>query len=363
MNAMMTKIDDELKELFFDMAHSPFVILDKKLMFIDMNRAAMSTLNINKSDFVGKYLSNVFPCLEGSDRLESYKRIIKTGEPIGLDEISFYKDSATFIFIVKAFKIGEGLGVTILDITSLRSTIDKLKETQNNLQIANKNLKLKNKELEEFSYVAAHDLRAPLINMQSLFSILESSNAITDEVKPIFDKLIYVGKLMQEKLKALNNVIALKTNLEEKKEKVNFRDVVEKIKVMHSEKIVSSRVIIKENFIALPTINYNPVQFESILHNLISNAIKYKHPRRKPIIHVSTHLEGNKPVLIVKDNGIGFDISKGQGKVFGLFKRMHTHVEGLGVGLYIIHSIIVGNGGHILVDSEENKGTQFKVYF
>lgn len=363
MSAKIMNVDNEIKGAFFDMAHTPSVVFDKNMVFLDMNEAAISTLNIKKCDFIGKSILEAFPYLEGTERLESYKRVIETGEPISLDEISFYTDDKTFVFIVRAFKVGEGLGVTTLDITNLITTIDKLKATQNNLQIVNKNLKLKNKELEEFSYVAAHDLRAPLTNMQSLFGMLESSNAITDEVKPIFDKLKYVGKLMCDKLKALNNVIALKSNLEEKKEKVIFKDVVEKIKAIHSEKIIGSRAIIKEDFTALPTINYNPVQFDSILHNLISNAIKYKHPRRKPIIHASTHLENNKPVLIIKDNGLGFDTSNGKNKVFGLFKRMHTHVEGLGVGLYIIHSIIVGNGGKIEVESEENKGTQFKIYF
>ncbi|MDO6490737.1 MAG: ATP-binding protein [Cellulophaga sp.] len=363
MSVEVINVDSEIKGAFFDMAHTPSVIFDKNMVFLDMNEAAISTLNIKKDDFIGKSILEAFPYLEGTERLESYKKVIETGVPISLDEISFYTDDKTFVFIVRAFKVGEGLGVTTLDVTNLIATIDKLKATQNNLEKVNKNLKQKNKELEEFSYVAAHDLRAPLTNMQSLFGMLESSNVITDEVKPIFDKLKYVGKLMCDKLKALNNVIALKSSLEDKKEVVNFKEVVAKIKAIHSEKIINTRAIIKEDFAAYPKINYNAVQFESILHNLISNAIKYKHPRRKPIISVTTQLEDNKPVLIVKDNGLGFDTSNDSTKVFGLFKRMHTHVEGLGVGLYILHSIVVNNGGKVLVESEENKGTQFKIYF
>ena len=363
MSAKPMNIDNELRGVFFDMAHSPFVILDKNLVFVDMNKAATTTLSIKKENFVGKSLLEAFPYLEGSERLKSYKKVIETGKPISIDEISFFTDNKTFKFMVRAFKIGEGLGITTLDISNLMSTIDKLKATQNNLESVNNNLKIKNQELEEFSYVAAHDLRAPLTNMQSLFSMLESSNTITEEAKPIFDKLKHVGKLMCDKLKALNNVIALKANTGNKAEEVNFKEIVEKIKAIHSEKIIESRTIIKEDFTSYPTIKYNPVQFESILHNLISNAIKYKHARRKPLISISTKIEDNKPVLIVKDNGLGFDIKQDPNKIFGLFKRMHTHVEGLGVGLYIIYSIVKNNGGDIKVESEINKGTQFKIYF
>lgn len=363
MSSKPMNVDNELRGVFFDMAHSPFVILDKNLIFVDMNKAATTTLNIDKCDFIGKSLLDAFPHLKGTERLKTYQKVIETGESISLDEVSFYTETKTFKFIIRAFKIGDGLGITTLDVSSLMSSIEQLKATQNSLEAVNENLKSKNQELEEFSYVAAHDLRAPLTNMQSLFAMLESSNTITEEAKPIFDKLKYVGKLMCDKLKALNSVIALKSNLGAKKEKINFKEIVEKIKAIHSEKIIESRTIIKEDFSAYPTIDYNPVQFESILHNLISNAIKYKHARRKPLISISTKIEEDKPVLIIKDNGLGFDTGNDPNKIFRLFKRMHTHVEGLGVGLYIIYTIIKNNGGDIIVESEINKGTQFKIYF
>ncbi|QWX82703.1 PAS domain-containing protein [Cellulophaga sp. HaHaR_3_176] len=363
MDRNIATVENDLKGAFFDMAHSPFVILNKDLVFIDTNQAAISTLNVKREDFIGKSMLELFPYLSGTEKYSAYQKVIETGEPIGLDEVFIHTDKGIFKFIIRAFKIGEGLGITTLDVTNLMNSIEQLKSTQTNLEKVNKNLKQKNQELEEFSYVAAHDLRAPLTNLHSLLDMLEAQNAISEIGKPIFKKVQYVGNQMCDKLKALNNVIALKSSLGKRKEEISFSAIINKIKVTHSEEILNSRTIIKEDFSSCPTILYDPIQFESILHNLISNSIKYKHPKRKPVIYIKTKIVNGKKTLTIKDNGIGFDEDINPNKIFGLFKRMHTHVDGLGVGLYIIHSIINNNGGGIKVNSKINKGTEFKINF
>ena len=356
-------INHKLKGAFFDMAYSPFVILDKDLVFIDVNQVALSTLKIKKEDLIGKSLLDIFPYLEGSERILSYRKVIETGEPIGFDEISLYTDEKILKLTLRAFKIGEGIGIATLDVSNLVNTIEKLKLTQQNLEEVNRNLKRKNQELEEFSYVAAHDLRAPLTNIHSLLDMLQSENAISEAGMPLFEKVQYVTQLMCDKLKALNKVIAIKSPLDAQKKEVNFSEIVKKIKETHSQEIINTRTIIKEDFSSCPTIMYDPIQFESILHNLISNSIKYKHQRRKPVIFLKAKEVKGKVIFSIKDNGLGFDGKISTDKIFGLFKRMHTHVEGLGVGLYIINSIITHNGGKIKVKSEINKGTEFKINF
>ncbi|MBU2997870.1 PAS domain-containing sensor histidine kinase [Cellulophaga baltica] len=357
------EFNNELRGAFFDMAYSPFVILNENLDFIDMNRAVETTLNIEKSDFLGKNILTFFPKIKDNGRLEMYKSVLKTGEPIGFDDVLLETSEGTLNFIIKAFKIGNCLGITTLNVTGLANTIDQLKKTKVNLEATNNKLKRKNEELEEFSYVMSHDLRAPLTNMGSLFKMLMETNGITEEGAPIFEKAVTVGKLMCEKIKALNNVMSIKSNVNSKEEEIKFIEVLNKFKTNNSEKIIENRTIIKEDFSCAPIIKYNNLQLESIIHNLISNAIKYKHPKRKPVINIKTKIENNKINLIVKDNGIGFDDTVDKDKIFGLFKRMHDHVDGLGVGLHIIHSVVVNNGGNIEVKSELNKGTEFKITF
>ncbi len=361
MNHKQLNFNNELRGAFFDMAYSPFVILDENLDFIDMNKAAEVTVNIKREDFLGKNILDFFPYLKVNERYQMYKNVLITGEPIGFDEISFHTDNGIYKFMIKAFKIGNYLGMTTLNVTNLTNTIDQLKSTKVNLLNTNKTLERKNKELEEFSYVTSHDLRAPLTNIGSLLMMLDETNGITDEGKPIFEKVVSVGKLMCEKLKALNNVIALKSTLDNEKKEIEFSEVLKKVKLNQSEKIINNRAIIKEDFSNATSVNYNGIQIESIIQNLISNAIKYKHPRRKPVIYIKTKEVDGRIELTVKDNGIGLDKSIDKDKIFRLFKRMHTHVEGLGVGLYITHFIITNNGGQIEVQSEINKGTEFKI--
>lgn len=363
MKALDGEFDEDLRGAFFNMAYSPFVILNKDLNFVDINQAGLTAIKITREDFIGKNLLEFFPYLKDTERYQQYKNVLVTGEAIGYDQISFHTDKGVLKFMIRAFKIGNFIGMSTLDVTGLTNTIDQLKSTKENLQLVNHNLKRKNQELEEFSYVAAHDLRAPLTNIHSLLDMLEAENAIADNSKPVFDKVQEVAKQMCDKIRALNAVIALKTNNDTKKETVNFSEIIDRIKVNQSEEIISSRTIIKEDFTRTPSILYNQIQVESIMQNLISNAVKYKHQNRKPVIFIKTKLVKGKTVMTIKDNGIGFDQSTPPEKIFGLFKRMHTHVNGLGVGLYVTHSIITNNGGEISVKSEINKGTEFKIIF
>lgn len=352
-----------LRGAFFNTAYSPFVILDKDLFFIDINQAASVLLKTNKTNLVGKHLLEVFPNLVNTAYYNACKKVIKTGISKGFDKLSFHTDKGVFKFSVKLFKIGDEIGISTLDITHMTNAIDKLKATQTNLQNVNRNLKRKNQELEELSYITAHDLKAPLANLNGLFEMLLSENSISESGMYLFEKVQEVTKTMSDKLNALNKIIALKATSESVKEDLNFSSIINKIKAIHTHEIIKSRVIFKEDYSKCDTINYNPIQFESVLHNLITNAIKYRHPKRKPQISIKTEVVKGQKIMTIKDNGIGFDGTIAPDKIFGLFKRMHTHVEGLGVGLYMTNTIIENNGGKITVSSEVNKGTEFKIYF
>lgn len=356
----INEINNEIKSAFFENAYSPFVILDGDMNFVAVNEAGVKTLGISKENFIGKNLLDIFPYLEGTSRFDAYKNVIETGVPIGFDELLFKGANVEFKFMVRAFKIGKYLGVSTLDVTSSIETIAKLKTTQTSLKEVNQNLKRKNQELQDFSYVAAHDLRAPLTNLNSLLEMVMTAASESSEIFPVLEKMQVVTKVMCDKIRVLNHVISIKSNVNDNKEEILFANVMEKIKLSHSQEIIESRSIVKEDFSSSPSIEYNPVQLESILQNLMSNALKYRHPKRKLNIRISTKKVNGKTILTFKDNGLGFDQSLSH-KIFQLFKRMHTHVDGLGIGLYIINSIISENGGRVAVKSQKNKGTEFKI--
>jgi signal transduction histidine kinase len=102
----------------------------------------------------------------------------------------------------------------------------------------------------------------------------------------------------------------------------------------------------------------------SIVYNLLSNAIKYRSPDRPPVVRVHCRPEGEYSELSVSDNGLGLDLSADKReKLFAMFKRLHNHVEGSGVGLYMVKRMIENAGGRIEVESTLGEGSTFKVYF
>ena len=100
----------------------------------------------------------------------------------------------------------------------------------------------------------------------------------------------------------------------------------------------------------------------SVVYNLLSNALKYRHPDRPPVVRFRCHLEAEYTVLTVQDNGLGLDASQ-QAELFTMFRRFHTGIEGSGIGLYMVKKIVENTGGRLLVASQPNEGSTFSVYF
>ncbi len=231
-------------------------------------------------------------------------------------------------------------------------------------QMKRRNFELEkaNKELEEFSYVAAHDLKAPLIGVNTLLNMIKDEDIVGEASKKIFGmvKTSFTG--LQSTVVSLNEIIAIKATLGEVKEQLNFEKVFEEIKEGLAYQIDANGVVINKDFLQCPEIKYSKLQLRSVMHNLLDNAIKYRDPNRPLQIEVKTELINNTIRFSMADNGLGFDSANPPEKVLGLFNRLHTHVEGQGVGLYAINSLVSSNGGKIEIESELGRGTTFKVY-
>ncbi|WP_224995492.1 ATP-binding protein, partial [Cesiribacter sp. SM1] len=125
--------------------------------------------------------------------------------------------------------------------------------------------------------------------------------------------------------------------------------------------INTTQVIIKESF-EIEKLTIAKASLRSIIYNLISNAIKYHSPKRPPHINISTYQENDYTILSIKDNGLGLNNDQ-QAKLFHMFKRFHSHVEGTGIGLYIVKRTMDNINGKIKIESRLNEGTELKLYF
>lgn len=221
-------------------------------------------------------------------------------------------------------------------------------------------LKRYNTELEQFAYVATHDLRAPIINLNGMIDIFKKRGLVNRENQRIVERIDSSIDRINATLNDLIHVVAYRKTLQEDVREVNLDEVFRDIENDIKPQIREVRAIITTDFKNAPKITYIPGHLRSILQNLITNALKYHSEDRKPQISVQSEWVNDYLYIKVKDNGIGIDETH-KDKVFGLFQRLTTRASGKGMGLYITKSLVDSMGGHIDFTSIPNMGTEFMV--
>ena len=264
--------------------------------------------------------------------------------------------------------------IFLLDITEkkqaeLEIQVSKQKLEKINLELKRNNDQLKkvNNDLDNFIYTASHDLKSPVSNIEGLINTLSDmvnrENPSKEDLNQILEMMDYSINRFSKTINDLTTITKIQKDTdEEPAEKVNIPELIEDIKLLNGDLIANSgtRIIIDcENCME---ISFSRKNLKSILYNLITNAIKYRSPERNPEVHISTEKIGSSVILKVKDNGLGLDQDK-QKKLFTMFKRFHDHVEGTGIGLYLVKRIITNAGGKIEIESQPGVGSTFKVYF
>ncbi|WP_318308045.1 sensor histidine kinase [Flagellimonas crocea] len=259
--------------------------------------------------------------------------------------------------------------VFIQDITEQKLTQKKLKESNialkeemTKVKRYTRQIELQNTELEEFSYVAAHDLKAPVTNLSVLSEMINVESITDSQNKELYQRLKKNVEKLHKTVYALNEVINFKAISIYDRELLKFEDILKEIKEGITEQINTAKANISADFSQCPEIEYPALHLKSIMQNLLTNSIKYRNPARPLEIEIKTTIQNGVSCLCVKDNGMGFDSSKHHEKIFKLFRRFHTHVEGMGVGMYLIKSIVDSHGGKIQVKSNPNEGALFHIY-
>lgn len=240
-----------------------------------------------------------------------------------------------------------------------------LSERVKNEGLMQKNLLLHqvNTDLDNFIYTASHDLKSPISNLEGLLALMEKKIAIklNDREKVIVDMMGKSIHKLNNTISNLTEVTKAQKNLEDRMEVVEIRDILIDVKEELHTAIENGEVELIET-IKIKKFTFAKASLRSMVYNLLSNAIKYSSPDRPTKITISTFLEDNQKVLCVKDNGLGLS-KKHQEKLFGMFKRFHSHVEGSGIGLYILKRTMENYGGKVAVNSVVDQGTEFKLYF
>lgn len=240
---------------------------------------------------------------------------------------------------------------------SLSSEVER---QTNDLKIANKELAEQNSRLEQFAYVISHNLRAPIARLIGLTSVINLKNP--EELEQILGMISNSSAELDGIVKDLTGILAIQNLSPTLYTQIEFDFLLQKIKKILDNDIRETKTQIKAEFNAPTLFSLSPY-IESILLNLISNAIKYRHPERDPLILIRSAAEENSISLEIEDNGLGIDLGHYGKMIFSLYKRFHFHVEGKGLGLYLVRTQVETLGGDIRVSSVIDKGTVFHIRF
>lgn len=234
-------------------------------------------------------------------------------------------------------------------------------EEERNLLLAN--LTQINKELTVLSHKTSHDLKSPINNLLSVFSLIDVSKINDPETL----ELINILKLTSENLKqTLSNSIdelveneSINTQIEE----INLNESLKEVLISISSLVQDSKAVINVDFSAFENVTFNKAYIKSIFLNLVTNSIKYAKPHHVPVITIHSKKVNGVNQLIFSDNGLGFDMDKVRDKIFGLYEKFHSNSDSNGIGLYLVYNHITSLGGRIAVESKINEGAKFTISF
>ena len=221
----------------------------------------------------------------------------------------------------------------------------------------------RNTELEQFTYIVSHNLRAPVASLIGLTNLLSEYDLNEKEKRDIVRGISQSATRLDDVIRDLNDILHFKTGLNGKREMVSFSKLVSEIEQNASQYFENNKFYIETDFSTADELYTLKNYMVSIFNNLISNSIKYKQPNADPVIKIKSELHDQKLILTFKDNGIGVDLNKIGDDLFGLYKRFHFHVEGKGLGLFMVKTQVEILGGKIAVASAVGKGTEFRIEF
>lgn len=333
-----------------------FFTLDKDFTVTYWNNIAETLLGISKENIVGQCLWDVFPDAKTLPSFFNYTKVLN--EKITIHFEDFYEPVNKWLEI-SAYPSETGVSVYFKDITERKIFNQKMIELNERLLSRTKELSVSNAELEQFAYIASHDLQEPLRMITSFLTQLEKKykDQLDEKAHQYIHFAVDGAKRMREIILDLLKYSRVgKSDLN--KEAINLNEIIEDIKNLNVKIIKEKNA--KFEIGHLPTIYAYKTPIYQIFQNLIDNALKYQKKEFAPLIKISYEENDSYWQFAVNDNGIGIEAEYFD-KIFIIFQRLHAKGEyhGTGMGLAIVKKAVESLGGNIWLESSVNKGSTF----
>lgn len=349
----------EQLHLFFDAVDMGYATIERNGLITFVNSKAMEMVGIDV-----KQGSNLFITLPEFSANTPFA--IRFTEAMK-SEVSetfysyFSRMDKWYDFMLTPMQDG-ALSLFIRDITESRKMQKDLYKANNQLNRLNRNLVNQNQQLEDFAHITSHNLRAPIANLKALMQMYVATSQPNEQE-------LYLGMLQEvihkidETLNDLVDVVQIRKNDDVEREPLYFAERLQSVKDVLLVDIEVSGIQITTNFDKAPVLEFPRVYLDSILQNLITNAIRYRTLERMPGLHLRSWKERGCIVLTAEDNGLGIDMERFGSKLFGFRKTFHKNKDAKGIGLFITKTQVEAMGGSIRAESTPGRGTKFIITF
>lgn len=350
LNKELDVLNEDL-ENYFANTIIPQLFVDSNLILRKFTPPAMTQFTLTNDD-INKNIRDVVDNIRYSNLIENINEVIATGAILEKEVQTTDKrwfQMNILPYIIKKENRTNGVIITFVDITKRIAVLKELEQL--------------NAEHETLLYTLSHDIKQPLSTIVLLADELMETYNHND--KKQFTAWIAMLKSASKNIKILledfTKHITVGSVMPNEVERLNIKGIFHDVILAFRNDIYSHGIDIKTEFNA-SEIMFSKKNLRSIVFNLLSNAIKYRKTEETLKILITTMKQSDYVVLSIKDNGLGIDKIHHK-TIFDKFSKINNHIEGTGMGLYIINEMLTNSGGKIEVESIIGKGSTFKIYF
>lgn len=294
------------------------------------------------------------------ESLNLWQEALYYGEPCEIEyRLKKATDQTYRWHLVRSIPMKNDVG-EITHWVSSATDIHERKQQSEQIEEKNHQLSRINQYLDDLVHATAHDLRVPVARLQLLVEAFQDLSS--EQRKKVLPKIIRSVHNLDITLKGLIQVIELHSYPEELKQNIPLKEIIEYVLERKQDIIREAGAIIRIEEEESCTLNYVKSYLYTIIDNMISNAIKYRKPDQPLELNIKLKRQKEYCLMAFEDNGVGINLLKYREQLFLPFRRINKRVEGMGLGLYIIQTILEKNGGYIEVNSQPDKGSVFKIF-
>jgi PAS domain S-box-containing protein len=361
------QMQNEFVQTILDSSMALMAVYDKETRILSFNNACENFYHLKKENVLGKTYDEAFPHAKNNPFIADLQKALQ-GEFIHVER---FKSPITNRYLENFLVPLRDANNNVYAVFTTGHDITSIVEGEEQLKNINAALTKSNRDLEQFAYVASHDLQEPLRKIQVYAQVIEKSQTVDEATQKHFDKIRNAAQRMTELIRAVLEYSRLSRKDKEFK-LIDLNEVLENVKNDFELLIAEKNATITSD--ELPCINGIPLQLNQLFSNLINNSLKFS--LKEPVIKISCStvaagkilIEGIKPYaeyfkLKFADNGIGFEPQNAE-RIFSIFQRLHAKEEysGTGIGLAVCKKIVENHEGFIDAYSEAGQGAEFTIY-